>query len=414
MPRIRTLLLPAALLCAGWTASAHAQVRAPRPHKRIEVVSQGMTPAQVRAVLGEPLRTRREGTLTYLYYANGSAAAGGDDYVVVQDCRVVGAHFANPSRFVARAPADTGTPPAAECHASAADSASAPPAMAMRADTPRTPAPPTDVNPGGAMPAQQPRLVAEDRPLPQLGAGEWRSKLTLRHPGTHLLAVPAASISSPTGFGVDMGEAFVGVAYQERTRFTTSDDATASIGMGFGDRDRLVGLEVSATSYSTLRGGGPFETGGLNFKLHHAFGDVWGVAVGYENAVRWGGSDAGQSPYATVTRVFRLNDDSSRPFSAIAATLGAGAGRFRSESDVAADRKTVNPFGAIGIQVIEPLSLTADWNGQDLYAAASIAPIRRVPLVINAGVADITGSAGDGARFILSAGLGFRWLPPFF
>jgi hypothetical protein len=414
MPRIRTLLLPAALLCAGWTPHAQAQVRTPRPHKRIEVVSQGMTPAQVRAVLGEPLRTRREGTLTYLYYANGAAAAGGDDYVVVQDCRVVGGHFANPSRFVARAPADAETPPAAECYASAADSAAAPQQVAVRAETPRTPAPPTDVNPGGAMPAQQPRLVAEDRPLPQMSSAEWRSKLTLRRPATHLVAVPAASISSPTGFGVDMGEAYVGVAYQQRTRFTDLDDATASIGVGLGDRDRYVGLELSATSYSTLRGGGPFETGGLNVKLHRSFGDIWGVAVGYENAVSWGGSDAGHSPYASVTRVFRLHDDPTRPFSAIAATLGAGGGRFRSEDDVTADRETVNPFGAIGIQVAEPLSLTADWNGQDLFAAASIAPLRRVPLVINAGVADITGSAGDGARFILSAGMGFRWLPPFF
>jgi hypothetical protein len=43
-----------------------------------------------------------------------------------------------------------------------------------------------------------------------------------------------------------------------------------------------------------------------------------------------------------------------------------------------------------------------------------VAPRRRVPLVIDAGFADITGSAGDGARFILGAGLGFRWLPPFF
>ena len=205
MPRIRTLLLPAVLLCAGWTSHAQAQVR---PHKRIEVVSQGMTPAQVRAVLGEPLRTRREGTLTYLYYANGSAAASGDDYVVVQDCRVVGGHFANPSRFVARAPAGGDAPPAAECYVSAADSAAAPQQMAVRADTPRTPAPPTDVNPGGAMPAQQPRLVAEDRPLPRMSSAEWRSKLMLRRPATHLVAVPAASISSPTGFGGDMGEAY--------------------------------------------------------------------------------------------------------------------------------------------------------------------------------------------------------------
>jgi hypothetical protein len=411
MQRIRTLLLPVALICAWQAAPAAAQVRPARPHKRIEVVSQGMTPAQVRAILGEPMRVRHEGSLTYMDYPNGTGQ--GPDYVVIQDCRVVGAQFANPNRFVSRQPTDNEAPPASECYASASDQVST---LAVR-----TPEPPRDVNPQGAQPANPPQAVmppaapvlAEERQLPQMASSEWRQRLMLRQPATHLLAVPAASISSPTGFGVDMGEGFAGFAYQARTRFTHTNDGSAVVGIGLGDRERLVGLEVAATSYSTLRGGGPLETGGLSFKLHRSFGDVWGVAVGYENLVRWGGSDAGRSPYAAVTRVFQLQDP-SRPFSALAATVGAGGGRFRSEADIAADKKTVNPFGAIGLQVIEPLSLTADWNGQDLFAGVSVAPIRRVPLVINAGWADLTRNAGDGPRFILSAGLGFRWLPPFF
>jgi hypothetical protein len=78
------------------------------------------------------------------------------------------------------------------------------------------------------------------------------------------------------------------------------------------------------------------------------------------------------------------------------------------------DRKTANVFGALGLQVAEPVSVTADWSGQDLFAGVSVAPARRVPLVITAGFADLTGSAGDGARFVLATGLGFRYLPPFF
>src|ERR1041384_6663402 len=103
---------------------------------------------------------------------------------------------------------------------------------------------------------------------------------------------------------MQMGEGFAGVAYQARTRFTDIDDGAAAIGIGLGYR-RSLALEVTASSYSTFRGGGPWETGGLNFKLHHAFSDHLGVAVGWENAVSWGGSDAGHSPFAGVTRVFR-------------------------------------------------------------------------------------------------------------
>jgi hypothetical protein len=98
----------------------------------------------------------------------------------------------------------------------------------------------------------------------------------------------------------------------------------------------------------------------------------------------------------------------------VAATLGVGGGRFRSEDDVEDDRQTANVFGAIGVQLLEPVAVTADWNGQDLFAGVSVAPLKHVPFVVTAGLADITGSAGDGARFIVSAALGFRYLPPFF
>jgi hypothetical protein len=416
MPSIRTALLAAALLLL-----VHPGARAqgtPPPHKRLDVITQGMTPAQVRAVLGEPVRTRRDGGLTYLYFANGCAGCG-EDYVVVRDCRVVGARFDNPSRYVARAPSmDTTPPPAAECALAAGEPEPRPVPIPLEGDSlRRAPEGPRDLNPAGAPPAERRPLAAPDAPeeaLPQDDPRAWRARLALRRPSTHLVAVPAGTITSPSAFGAQMGEGFAGLAYQQRTRFTDLDDGAAVIAMGFGDRQRYAALEVAATSYSTLRGGGPLETGGLSFKLHRAFGDTWGVAVGYENAVDWGGSDAGRSPYAAATHVFRLQPDGAAPFSAATATLGVGGGRFRSEDDVIADRKTANVFASLGVQVLEPVSVIADWSGQDLFAGVSVTPSRRLPLVIDAGVADLTGSAGDGARFIIAAGLGFRWLPPFF
>src|SRR5690242_6455140 len=101
MTFIRTALSIAALTLLAH-AGAAAQGTTP-PHKRLDVIREGMTPAQVRALLGEPLRVSRDGNLTYLYFANGCARCGGDDYVVVRDCRVVGARFENPNRYVARA-----------------------------------------------------------------------------------------------------------------------------------------------------------------------------------------------------------------------------------------------------------------------------------------------------------------------
>jgi hypothetical protein len=247
-----------------------------------------------------------------------------------------------------------------------------------------------------------PATAARNREALRLGTGAVRGQVRLG---------PAASVSVPTAFGVDAGELFLGAAYQGRTRYTEEDDAAAVAGLGIGTR-RIVALEIALTSYSTLRGA-PLETGGLSFKLHRALPGNTSVAVGWENAILWGNSDDRGSVYAAGTRIVPLRADATRPFSVGVFTLGVGSGRFRFEDDDADDKETVNVFGAVGLRITDPLSVVADWTGQDLNLAASITPIRRVPLVVTAGVADLTGSAGDGARFILSLGYGLSIRQPF-
>jgi hypothetical protein len=222
---------------------------------------------------------------------------------------------------------------------------------------------------------------------------------------------PAGSISVPTGFGVEWGEIFVGAAYQERTRYTNDPDAGLVIGTGIGSR-HLLALEVAATSYSTVRDGGPGETGGLSFKLHRSLPNDAGIAAGYENALTWGGSDADPTLYVAASKVTRRTRRPNAWLDAVVLTLGVGNGRFRTEDADLDSIQTLNVFGALGVRVTEHVSLAADWTGQDVNAGFSITPIRRVPLVITPAVADILGTAGDGARFILSVGygVGFRSL----
>ena len=440
-PPLRTFLLLAALLSLAPALDAQGQPGRP-PRKRAVIVQQGMTPEQAIRVLGPPREVRREGLNTLLVYPG----PGGDDVVVVRDCRVVDGRFEGGERYyvvpggrvdlsppadgrcpglpeppaeVAAAPLPVAPPPAAP------PAEPGPPPIVVRrpaicvpdssrrllvSGAPRrAPGAPMDTRPW--IPAEAVRLA----PIPAPRAAEetrqdaetWRDELVLRRPALRVVGVPAASISSPTAFGVDWGEGFVGVAYQQRTRYTDIDDGAVVLGFGLGDRERLAALEVALTSYSTIRGAGPLEAGGASFKLHRALGEDFGVAVGMENALEWGDNDAGTSAYAVATRVFRRTRDPEALFGSFVVSGGIGNGRFRFEDDVEDDQETVNLFGSVGVLVAEPLSLIADWNGQDLFAAASWRPVRRVPLVINAGVADLTGTAGDGARFILSAGYGF-------
>jgi hypothetical protein len=243
-----------------------------------------------------------------------------------------------------------------------------------------------------------PRAARRNRDALRLGLDDLGDRMRLG---------PAASVSVPTAFGVDAGELFFGIAYQGRTRYTEDDDGAAVIGIGVGSR-RVVALEAALTTYSTFRSN-PLETGGVSVKLHRMLPRSTSVAVGYENAFLWGGSDDNGSLYAVATRMMNLRDDPEAPLSTAVFTLGVGNGRFRFEDDDAEDNETVNLFAAAGARVTPQISLVADWTGQDLNAAASLTPLLRVPVVITVGLADLTGSAGDGARFILSLGYGLAF-----
>jgi hypothetical protein len=218
----------------------------------------------------------------------------------------------------------------------------------------------------------------------------------------------ATSIATPTAYGAQGGDVFVGFGYQQRTRFTDIDDGAVTAGFGLGDARKLVGVEAAVTSFSTIRQGF-FENGGVSFKVHRRFpGDI-AVAVGVENAIDWGNTDAGKSVYGVITKAFPLRENPADPLSRVTLSIGVGGGRFRSEENIKEGDESSNVFGSVALRVAEPVNLIAEWTGQDLNLGASIAPIPGVPLVITPAAADVTGNAGDGARFILGVGYGIRF-----
>jgi hypothetical protein len=222
---------------------------------------------------------------------------------------------------------------------------------------------------------------------------------------------PGSTASSPTAFGASWGQAFVGAGFQGRARYVNAVDGTAVAGFGMGDPLGLVGAEVALVSFSTVRSGF-FEHSGVSVKVHRLFpGDI-GVAVGWENA--WTGSERtqreeGSSFYVVASQMVTTDGDPGSSLGSLTASLGVGTGRFRSERRILDDAGGIGVFASLGVRVIEPLSLIADWTGQDLALAASVSPFRSIPLVLTPAVVDVTGRAGDGARFVLGAGIGLRF-----
>jgi hypothetical protein len=217
---------------------------------------------------------------------------------------------------------------------------------------------------------------------------------------------PGSSAGSTGAFGAQWGDFFGGAGYQARTRFSDVNDGSVSAGFGLGNA-QYVAMEVTFTSASTFRHGFG-NNGSVSLKLHRILPNFYGVAIGYENVGNWGNTDGGSSVYGVVSHNVRFREDATALFGSLAWNVGVGNNRYLRESDLTAGRSGVNAFASGGLRLHERSALVLDWTGQDLTSVISFVPVRHLPLVVSAGWADLTRTAGDGPRFIVGAGAGFK------
>ena len=220
-----------------------------------------------------------------------------------------------------------------------------------------------------------------------------------------VVVAPGASISTPIGFGASLGQIFGGFAFQSRTRFTNQADGGLALGVGLGEPQKIVGLDVTMAILSLF--GDNAGRGSFSFKIHRSLPEGFAVALGFENAINWGGTDAGSSIYGVVSKFFQFTETTKEPFSQLTLSLGVGGGRFRSEGAIEDGVNSLGVFASAGLRIVEPVSAIVEWSGQDLNAGISLIPFPKVPLTINLAGADLTGNAGDGARFVMSIGYNY-------
>jgi hypothetical protein len=230
------------------------------------------------------------------------------------------------------------------------------------------------------------------------------SPVAVPKPVAEFESSPALSIYIPVAYGADRNTVFLSGSYQNSVRIDPGSVGAGGIGIGLGDARKSVGLELSyATEVDE-----PFGQGGFNGKLHRHFGQDLAGAIGWNGFANIGRNDFEQSKYGVLTKVFRTQESLNSPFSRVAFTVGVGDGQFRSNGAVAAGDNNVNVFGNVAVRVVRPVSLIAEWTGQDLGLGLSIAPFRNFPFVITPAVRDVVGG-GDKPRFVLGAGTAIRF-----
>jgi S-layer homology domain len=222
---------------------------------------------------------------------------------------------------------------------------------------------------------------------------------------------PAGGITTPTAFGANWGDIFVGAGYQNNLPVTIAPNGSTSTvyggGIGVGNARQFVGVEASYTS----AGASLAERGGYNFKLHKQIGDNLAIAGGWENAIRNGynaTNDPGSTYYGVVTGILPFGETSN-----LTASVGAGNGRFRTFNDLTLNNSNLNVFGSLGFRFSENIAVAADYNGRNFSVGLPLS-VRlgdSVGLQVTPAWLDIAGDQNTGptSRFGLGGGLGIHF-----
>jgi hypothetical protein len=232
---------------------------------------------------------------------------------------------------------------------------------------------------------------------------------------------PVGGLTTPSAFGANSGDLFIGAGYQDKLKPTAGNNTEAlglTAGFGIGDSLNAIGLETSyttngygdSTSAPANTAQGLFDRGGVNFKLHKQFGDNVAVAAGWENAIKFDSDTTRETFYGVLTGVLPVSDTNN-----FTASVGVGNGRFRQVSAINANLNNddTSIFGSLGFRVSENIGLVADYNGRNfsLGLPLSFQLSDGVGFQVTPALLDVAGDrvAGEQSRFGVSGGLGFKF-----
>jgi hypothetical protein len=223
---------------------------------------------------------------------------------------------------------------------------------------------------------------------------------------------PATGVTTPSAFGANWGDIFVGAGYQSNLPAVIAPpgDGNSTVygaGIGLGNARDFVGLEASYTAAGTTVA----DRGGVNFKLHKLLGENVAIAAGWENAIRNGytaANDPKDTYYGVVTGILPVGETSN-----FTASVGAGNGRFRNFDDLTADNNTTNIFGGLGFRFSENIAVAADYNGRNFSVSLPLTVKLgdSVGLQVTPALLDVAGDQNTGpkSRFAIGGGIGVHF-----
>lgn len=224
-------------------------------------------------------------------------------------------------------------------------------------------------------------------------------------PAPRPIPSPGTSFGVPSAFGASWGNAYVGSSGRiDLGGAGRVADGSFSVGMGFGDARKTVGLETSL-GITSISPSDFADSGSVGLKLHKVFPSAGnlGLAIGWSNALDWGDAvDAQETVYGVASKTFLLNPGAANPLP-LSVSAGIGTGGFRSKGAIDAGSNDPNFFGGLGVKVHPRVSLAGSWSGSALNIGMGLAPLN-IPLTFSVGFSDVTENTANGASFVMNAG----------
>ncbi|NMF57796.1 hypothetical protein [Pseudanabaena yagii] len=219
---------------------------------------------------------------------------------------------------------------------------------------------------------------------------------------------PSLNAGTPVGFGLETGDAFIGIFGSTAGRLRDTVDGSISMGTGLGDASKYLAVE-GVFNINSIRNFG--SNGSFDLKVHRiVYEDFYrqvGVSVGWTNFANYG-TNAGGTPssvYGAAT-ISQLTDpenlDSPKP---LIATLGVGGGTYRKSTS----NGGVGVFANLGYQFAPQWGASTAWSGQGLNFGVGFLPDPTLPLNITLTYSDVTNNSDAGTQLILGVSYGFNY-----
>ncbi|MEJ6981973.1 hypothetical protein WG906_16005 [Pedobacter sp. P351] len=205
---------------------------------------------------------------------------------------------------------------------------------------------------------------------------------------------PAISLENPVGGG-QFGEVVFGFSYQNKTRISYKDDASAAVYVGLGDPVKFIGGGMNVNIFGLTNKFGEQDNimeGGIDLHLNKfLLHERLLLDVGVLNPFVWGGNSyISYQKSWYVSGNYMFNTKSPRLFSYFSVTGGLGNGNFRKDSTYnESGSGSFEPFLSLATPILKNLNIILEWNGYDLAAGLSVLPSQRAPFMLTCEITDI-------------------------